>query len=116
VRRIAIARRILFAVTFAVVIRIGSTPLAENTSASLTLAAQMPIDPPASWSFATAGHLCDLPCGRLATFSAASLVCSVAMFCSNASRSTHSAGVSRSHFDTPASVPASALARISAGE
>ena len=114
--RIAIARRILFAVTFDVVIRIGSMPLAENTSASLILAAQMPIEPPASCSFATAGHLCDLPCGRLATCIAVSLVRMVAMFCSNVSRSTQSAGVSSSHFDTPVSVPSSALARISAAE
>src|SRR5205807_9843937 len=97
--RIAIARRILLAVTFAVVIRIGSMPLAENTSASLTFAVQMPIDPPASWSFAIAGHLCDLACGRLATFIAAILERIAAMLRSNASRSTHSAGVSRSHFD-----------------
>src|SRR6185369_2531020 len=92
--RIAIARRILFGDTFDVVIRIDSMPLAENTSASLILAAQIPIDPPASWSFATAGHLCDLPCGRLATCIAASLVRIVAMFRSNLSRSTQSAGVS----------------------
>ena len=72
VLRIAIARRILFGVTFDVVIRIGPMPLAENTSASLTLAAQMPIEPPASCRFAMAGHLCDLPCGRLATPIAAS--------------------------------------------
>ena len=91
-------------------------PLAENTSASLTLAAQMPIEPPASWSFATAGHLCDLPCGRLATFIAVSFVRIVAMFCSKTSRSTQSAGVSSSHFDTPVSVPSSAFARISAAE
>ena len=114
--RIAIARRILFGVTLDVVIRIGPMPLAENTSASLTLAAQMPIEPPASCRFATAGHLCDLPCGRLATSIAAILVRSVAMFRSNMSRSTQSAGVSRSHFETPDSVPSAAFARISAAE
>jgi len=40
----------------------------------------------------------------------------VAMFCSNRSRSTQSAGVSRSHFDTPTRLPSSALSRISASE
>jgi hypothetical protein len=114
--RIAIARRILFAVTFDVVIRIGSMPLAANTSASLIFAVQMPIDPPASCSFATMGHLCVFPCGRLATFIAVSFVRIVAMLRSKASRSTQSAGVSSSHFDTPVRLPSSALARISAAE
>ena len=114
--RIAIARRILFGVTFDVVIRIEPIPLAENTSASLILAAQMPIEPPASCSLATVGHLCDLPCGRLATCMSVSLERIVAMLRSKTSRSTHSAGVSSSHFDTPVSVPSPAFARISAAE
>ena len=112
--RMAIARRILFFETFDVVIRIGPIPLSENTSASLTFAVQMPIDPPASCSFAIVGHLCVFACGRLATLSGARFRRIDAMFCSILSRSTHSAGVSRSHFDTPVRSPASAWARISA--
>ncbi len=48
-------------------------PLAAKTSASLTFAVQMPIDPLASCSLAIAGHLCVLACGRLATFVAGQL-------------------------------------------
>ncbi len=88
-------------------------PWAENTSASLSFAAQIPIDPLASCSFAIAGHLWVLACGRLATFNARSRVCIVAMFRSNASRSTQRAGVSSSHFDTPVSLSSAARACIS---
>ena len=101
VLRIVIARRILFAVTFDVVIRILSTPLANSASASLTFAVQTPIAPAASCSLAIAGHLCVLACGRVATPVPASFAFIVARFCSSLSRSTHSAGVSRSHFETP---------------
>src|SRR4029453_13886680 len=99
--RSAIARLILFFDGFDVVIRILSTPLATIASASLSLAQQMPIDPLASWYFAIAAHLCVLACGRLGSpffFSVASIV---AIFFSILSRSTQSAGVSSSHFETP---------------
>jgi hypothetical protein len=94
--------------------RIRSIPLAANTSASLIFAAQMPIDPAAICSFAIAGHLCVFACGRLAIFSSASRDRIVATFCSSLSRSTQSAGVSRSHLETPLSAWSAALARISA--
>src|SRR5713226_1766137 len=89
-------------------------PFAENTSASLSFAVQMPMEPPASCSFAIVGHLCVLACGRLATFMSPSLVRIVAMFCESLSRSTQSAGVSSSHFETPVSLSSAARARISA--
>jgi hypothetical protein len=54
--------------------------------------------------------------GRLTTFIAASFFFIVAMFCSNLSRSTHSAGVSRSHLETPLRFSSTAFARISAAE
>ena len=44
-----------------------------------------------------------LACGRLAMPFLFSRACMRAMFPSSLSRSTHSAGVSRSHFETPAS-------------
>src|SRR5574339_1238577 len=99
--RRAIARRILFFDGFDVVIRILSTPLATIASASLSLAQQMPIDPVESWYFAIAAHLCVLAWGRLGSPYLFSAACMVAMFFSILSRSTHSAGVSSSHFDTP---------------
>src|SRR5689334_11356768 len=99
--RIAMARRILFFDGFAVVIRILSTPFATIASASLSLAQQMPIDPVASWYFAIAAHLCVFECGRLGSPVFFSAACMVAMFFSILSRSTHSAGVSSSHLETP---------------
>src|SRR5688572_19568311 len=113
--RSAIARRILFFDGFAVVIRILSTPLAAIASASLSLAQQIPIDPVASWYLAIAAHLCVFACGRLGRPNVFSAACIVATFFSILSRSTHSAGVSSSHFDTPGfTVPATVMARISA--
>ena len=100
---------------FAVVIRILSTPLATIASASLSLAQQMPIDPVASWYFAIAAHLCVFACGRLGRPYFFSAACIVAMFFSILSRSTQSAGVSSSHFETPGfTVPSTVMARISA--
>src|SRR4026207_476317 len=113
--RSAMARLILFFEGFDVVIRILSTPLATIASASLSLAQQMPIDPVASWYFAIAAHLCVFACGRLGRPYFFSAACIVATFFSILSRSTHSAGVSSSHFDTPGfTVPSTAMARISA--
>ena len=84
-----------------VVMQMRSMPAAISTSASLTLAVQMPSAPAASCSLAIAAVLCVLACGRAPRPKPFSRDCMVAMFDSSASRSTHSAGVSRSHFDTP---------------
>src|SRR2546426_10929448 len=111
---IAIARRILFGVTLLVVIRILSMPPAKSASASLTFAVQTPMEPDASCSFAIAGHLCVLACGRLATRVSASFFRIVARFCSSLSRSTQSTGVSSSHFDTPTSEALASFTHISA--
>ena len=96
--RIYIARFILFADTFDVVIRIGSTPLAVNTSASLIFAVQMPIAPPASCSFAIVGTLVVFRFGRrdLHLSEPGPHRREVR---ANLSRSTHSAGVSISHLE-----------------
>src|SRR4029079_5017601 len=113
--RRAIARLILFFDGFDVVIRILPMPPAASVSASLRLAQQMPIDPVASWYFAIAAHLCVLACGRLGRPYFFSASCIVWTFFSILSRSRHSAGVSRSHFDTPGfTVPSTVIARISA--
>ena len=76
-------------------------PWSKSTCASLTFATQTPTDPVSSWMRATAGHLCVLACGRLAMPFRPTVRCIVAMFASKASRSTSSAGVSRSHTDMP---------------
>ena len=113
--RIFIARRILFGDTFDVVIRIARCRAAK-TSASLSFAVQMPMEPPASCIFAIVGHLCVFACGRLATFVSVSFVFIVAMFCDSLSMSTHSAGVSISHLEMPISLSSAAKPRISAAE
>ncbi len=77
-------------------------PAANSASASLSLAVQMPIAPAAICSFAIAAHLCVLACGRTAILFALHSRCSFAMLRSSLSRSTQSAGVSRSHFEMPA--------------
>ena len=113
--RSAIARRILFFDGFDVVIRILSTPLAIIASASLSLAQQMPIEPVESWYFAIAAHLCVFACGRLGRPYFFSAACIVSTFFSILSRSTQSAGVSSSHFDTPGfTTPSTVMPRISA--
>src|SRR4029450_1677989 len=113
----AIARLILFFDGFDVVIRILSTPFATTAPASLSLAQQMPIEPVESWYFAIAAHLCVFACGRLGRPYFFNAACIVATFFSILSRSTHSAGVSSSHFDTPGlTVVPSVMARMSADE
>jgi hypothetical protein len=105
----------LFFDGFDVVIRILSTPLATIASASLSLAQQMPMDPVASWYFAIAAHLWVFACGRLGRPNFFSAACIVSTFFSILSRSTHSAGVSSSHFDSPGFVvPSTVMARTSA--
>ena len=54
-----------------------------SASASLTLAAQMPIAPAAICSFAMAAHLCVLACGRVAMPLRFTAACIFAMFASN---------------------------------
>ena len=108
--RSCIARRILRADGLLVVMQIFSMPCANSASASLSLAVQMPMAPAAICSFAMAAHLCVLACGRVAMPFRVSVACIFAMFCSILSRSTQSAGVSRSHFEMPTSMaPAGGL-------
>ena len=76
-------------------------PSANSASASVSFAVQMPTAPAASCSFAMSADLCVFACGRAPTFVPARLARIAAMFCSSLSRSSTSAGVSRSHFDTP---------------
>ena len=91
-----------------------STPCATIASASLSFAQQMPIDPVASWYFAIAAHLCVFACGRLGSPYFFIAACMIATFFSILSRSTQSAGVSSSHFETPGLVLSIVIARISA--
>ena len=78
-----------------------STPCAISASASLSFAAQMPMAPAASCIFAMSALLWVLACGRVARPKRFTAVCILAMLRSSRSRSTHSAGVSRSHFEMP---------------
>src|SRR5688500_195185 len=61
-----------------------------------------------------AAHLCVFACGLLGSPYFFIAACIVATFFSILSRSTHSAGVSSSHFETPGLVLSIAIARISA--
>ena len=74
----------------------------------------MPSAPAAICSLAIAAVLWVLACGRAPRPKPFSRDCMVAMFDSSASRSTHSAGVSRSHFDmpTPFSIARAASAAV----
>ena len=63
------------------------------TSASLTLAVQIPTEPVSICIWAIAGHLCVFAWGRLAIPFAPIAVCILARFVSSRSRSTQSAGV-----------------------
>ena len=60
--------------------------------------------------------LCVFACGRVATPVVASFAFIVARFCSSLSRSTHNAGVSSSHLETPTpgNLSSAAIVRISA--
>ena len=78
-----------------------SMPLAASASASLNFAQHTPIDPLASWYFAIAADLCVFACGRLGRPYCFNAACIVRTFFSSLSRSTTSAGVSRSHFEIP---------------
>ncbi len=112
-----IARSIFVRVTLAVVISTCSIPCSSITSASPTLAVQIPTDPEASWSLAIAGHLWVFAWGLLAMPFRDTVSCRAARLASRASRSTHSAGVSSSHLETSArSSPSGAIAARSAGE
>ncbi len=77
-------------------------PSAKSASASLSLAVQMPMAPAAICIFAIAAHLCVFACGRTAILFALQVRCILAMLRSSLSRSTQSAGVSRSDFEMPA--------------
>ena len=71
-------------------------PAPTKISASPSDCAQSPTAPAATCRRPISGHLCALPCGRIATPVGSTSPCSRAMFASNASRSSSSAGVSTS--------------------
>ena len=73
------------------------------TSASVSLAVQMPTAPRAICRWAIAGHLWVLVCGRTPMPLLDTVDCMVSMLCSSRSKSTQSAGVRRSDFDRPTS-------------
>ncbi len=70
-----------------------SMPPLAMTSASLSVAQQMPIAPAAIWRLAISIDFAPLPCGRRFTPAALVNLAIVAMFRSSASRSSSSAGV-----------------------
>src|SRR6266436_45864 len=79
--------------TTSVVMRILRMPAAAITSASPTLAQQMPTAPAAIWRRAISGHLCVFECGRSFLPTAFTWAAILAMFRSKRSRSRSSAGV-----------------------
>src|SRR6266849_412063 len=79
--------------TTSVVTRILRMPEAAITSASPTLAQQMPTAPAAIWRRAISGHLCVFECGRSFLPTAFTWAAILVMFRSKRSRSSSSAGV-----------------------
>src|SRR5712691_2136769 len=79
--------------TTSVVTRIFRMPEAAITSASPTLAQQMPTAPAAIWRRAISGHLCVFECGRSFLPTAFTWAAILAMFRSKRPRSSSSAGV-----------------------
>ena len=95
------ARRIFAGDRLPVVMQMRSTPCAISASASPSFAQQMPIAPAASCIFAMSALLWVLACGRVASPNRLTSACIFAMLASSRSRSTHRAGVSRSHLEIP---------------
>src|SRR5712691_4829650 len=87
------SRPIFSGPTTSVVTRMLRMPEAAITSASPTLAQQMPTAPAAIWRRAISGHLCVFECGRSFLPTAFTWAAILAMFRSKRSRSRSSAGV-----------------------
>src|SRR6266849_6977710 len=87
------SRPIFSGPTTSVVTRMLRMPEAAITSASPTLAQQMPTAPAAIWRRAISGHLCVFECGRSFLPTAFTCAAILAMFRSKRSRSSSRAGV-----------------------